>query len=116
MINRGTVLLRYKDPAIRWINQADPYEEDPGITRQDLQQDRTVYLVSSEDADGEAAASRWTERNFRALFESVLSGWYTDQTLWPEPRSLQLFRKWFGVEYHSMVIDTVEEKIREDEI
>jgi hypothetical protein len=116
VINRGAILLKYRDPAIRWINEADPYDEDPGITHKELQQDRTVYLVSPEDADGEAAVQRWVESNFRTLFESELSGWYTDRKLWPEPRSLEVFYEWFDVEYHSMVIDTVGEEIRNDEL
>lgn len=116
MINRGAVLLKYQDPAIRWINEADPYEDDPGITRQDLEQDRTVYLVSPEDSDGEAAVRRWIESNYQALFESELSGWYTDPDLWPEPRNLTTFDEWFDVEYHSMVVDTVGGEIQDDEI
>lgn len=116
MLNRGAVLLKYRDPAIRWINEADPYEEDPGITRQELERDRTVYLVSPEDADGEAAVRRWIESNYQALFESELSGWYTDPDLWPEPRNLATFDEWFEVEYHSMVVDTVGGEIQNDEI
>lgn len=115
MINRGAVLLRYRAPMIRWINDADPYDEDPGITREDVQHDRTVYLVADEDADGKDAVEGWVEANFEALFESELEGWYTDPELWPEPRSLETFREWFDIEYHSMIIDTVQGRIREEE-
>jgi hypothetical protein len=116
MINRGAVLLKYGDPAIRWINDTDPYDEDPGIARQDLHQDRTVYLMSPADADGDAAVRRWIELNYQALFESELSAWYTDPELWPEPRTLATFDEWFGVEYHSMIVDTVDGEIQDEEI
>ena len=116
MIDRGAILLKHRDPAIRWINDADPYDEDPGITRQDLRQDRTVYLVSPQDADGDAAVRRWIESNYQALFESELSGWYTDPKLWPEPRTLETFDEWFDVEYHSMIVDTIDGEIREEEM
>lgn len=116
MINRGAILLKYREPAIRWINEADPYEEDPGITREDLQQDRTVYLVSNEDADGEVAVQRWVEANYEALFESELSGWYNDPDLWPKPRTLGVFREWFDVEYHSVVVDTAGGRILDEDI
>lgn len=106
MINRGAILLRYRAPAIRWINEADPYDS-PELTSDDLQRDQTVYLVSDEDAGGEAAAERWIRRNFAEIFERELEGWYTDPTLWPERRTLATFRAWFDVEYHSVVVDTV---------
>ena len=32
MINRSAVILKCKEPFVRWINEADPYEDDPGIT------------------------------------------------------------------------------------
>ncbi len=116
MINRGAILLKYHDPMVRWINDADPHDDDPGITKEDLRHDRTVYLVADEDADGKDAVDRWVENNFEALFEAELAGWYTDPALWPEPRTLAVFRKWFDVEHHSIVVDTVQGEIRDEEI
>jgi hypothetical protein len=106
VINRGAILLRYREPALRWINDADPYDS-PDLTSDDLRRDRTVYLVSDEDADGEAVAERWIQQNFAEIFERELEGWYTDPTLWPERRTLEMFRSWFDIEYHSMIVDTV---------
>jgi hypothetical protein len=72
--------------------------------------------VSPQDADGDAAVRRWIESNYQALFESELSGWYTDPKLWPEPRTLETFDEWFDVEYHSMIVDTIDGEIREEEM
>jgi len=36
---------------------------------------------------------------------------YTDESLWPKKRILDMFRDWFDVEYHSMVLDTIDESI-----
>lgn len=116
MINRGAILLKYRDPMVRWINDADPYDDDPGITKEFLRNDRTVYLVADEDADGPEAVERWVEANYEALFESELAGWYADPSLWPEPRTLEVFHEWFDVEHHSIVVDTVQGEIRSEEI
>ena len=116
MINRGAILLKYRGPMVRWINDADPYDDDPGITKEFLRNDRTVYLVADEDADGPEAVERWVETNYEALFESELAGWYADPALWPEPRPLEVFREWFDVEHHSIVVDTVQSEIRSEEI
>jgi hypothetical protein len=40
-----------------------------------------------------------------------LFGWYTDESIWPEKRTLSVFRKWLDVEIHSMVIDMLDEHI-----
>ena len=45
MINRAALILKYKTPAIKWINEADPYQDDPGITNEFVNSDRTVYLI-----------------------------------------------------------------------
>ena len=107
MINRAAIILRYREPAVRWINEADPYDDDPGITREVVNQERTVYLIRAEDAETSAAVEEWIELNYQQLFEAELEGWYTDPTLWPQDLTLQLFREWFDVEYHSVLIDTV---------
>ena len=41
MINRAAIILRYREPAMRWINEADPYEDDPGITLRTVNKERT---------------------------------------------------------------------------
>lgn len=115
IINRGAILLKYCEPMIRWINDADPYDEAPGITREDVQHDRTVYLVADEDGDGKDPVDRWVEANVKVLFESELKGWYTDPELWAKPRDLETFQEWFDVEYHSVIIDTVRGKNQKEE-
>ena len=51
MINRSAVILKYKEPFVRWINEADPYQDDPGITSENANEDRTVYLIREDDAE-----------------------------------------------------------------
>ena len=115
MLNRGALILKYREPMVRWLNGADPYNDDPGITAESLGRERTVYLISEVDVDGERAVEKWVKANFRMLFENELEDWYTDPDLWPKKRTLAEFRKWFEVEYHSVVVDTVGGEIYDDE-
>ncbi len=78
MINRAAILLRYKEPAVRWINDADPVVDDPGITMDDVNLDNTVYLIRDEDGEDEETVDRWVRENYQTLFESELEGWYSD--------------------------------------
>lgn len=115
VINRAAVILKYREPAIRWINAADPYEDNPGMTRHAVNRERTVYLISDEHAESLATMASWVERHYQDLFEAELEGWYTDPTLWPQDRTFRLFQTWFDVECHSVVVDMVGGDIYDDE-
>ena len=116
MLNRAAILLRYKTPAVAWINDADPYDREPGITLDRVNEERTVYLIHDDDVDPPEVLSSWIEQNFLALFENELEGWYVDESLWPEKRDFSTFNEWFSVECHSIVIDTVGGDIFDDEV
>jgi hypothetical protein len=45
------------------------------------------------------------KENYLRLFEEVLKEWFHDRSLWPQDRSLKLFRRWCDVETHGIVID-----------
>ena len=115
MINRAAVILKYKTPAVKWVNDADPINDNPGITTESINEERTVYLITDEDADTLDIFNQWIKKNFKALFENELEGWYTDERLWPKKRNLKLFYEWFEVECHSVIVDTVESPIEDDE-
>lgn len=116
MINRAALLLRYKEPAVQWINEADPNPDSRTLSFEEVNGDRLVYLLKDEDADSPNHVEKWVKKNFEALFENELSGWYTDTSLWPQPLTHQLFQRWFEVECHSIIVDTMSEAIEDREI
>jgi len=113
MVNRGAVIVKYKEPFIKWINDADPVENSTEITIEIANEDRTVYLITDADAEN---IEEWVRENYETLFESELEGWYTDETLWPKKRDFQTFQEWCQVECHSLILDTVGGEIYDDEI
>ncbi len=44
-----------------------------------------------------------------------LGGWYQDEEVWPRKRSYALFRRWFDVEIHSIVVDSLDEEIEKED-
>ena len=115
MINRAAIILKYKAAAIRWISEADPIEENPGINEEDANDDRTVYLISDADGDTKDTVEKWIKKNYKTLFETELEDWYTEPSLRPQKITLKLFREWFEVECHTVLIDTVDGAIYEDD-
>ncbi len=102
MINRAAVILKYKAPAVQWINDADPGHDDPGISLESVNEESTVYLIRDQDADNPEVFKKWVELNYEVLFEHELDGWYTDESLWPNVLDLKLFHEWFDVECHTV--------------
>ena len=115
MINRSAFLLKYKEPAVKWINESDPFNDNPGITIESVNTDRNVYLIREEDADTPEDLKKWVKLNYGTLFENELDGWYTDESLWPKKRTLSLFYEWFEIECHTVIIDTLQTPIEDDE-
>ena len=114
MINRAALLLRYKQPAIDWINETDPYEDSPAIELDRVNEECSVYLIPDRAAADEDTVRMWVELNHVALLENELAGWYEDESLMPPNLSLELFDEWFDVECHSIVLDTSDEPIVEE--
>lgn len=47
MINRGAILLRYKEPAIKWINEADSFPSR-GLSLESVNEEQGKPLESGE--------------------------------------------------------------------
>lgn len=104
-------MVTYKEPAVAWVNEANPIEDDSGLTLERANEEKTIYLVQDVVSDSPDAVREWVELNFEALFENELESWYVNDSLWPKKRTIKLFDDWFSVECHSVIIDTVDEPI-----
>lgn len=51
MINCAALIFRYKAPAVRWINEADPYPDTHHISIEEANEEQTIYLISDKDGD-----------------------------------------------------------------
>ena len=116
MINRAAQLLKYKEPAIRWINDSEPENDEPEFDLDHVNEERTVYLVPDKAAIDNDTVRNWVELNHEALFQHELAGWVADEAFWPSDLGLKLFDDWFDVECHSIVIDTSDEPIIEEDL
>jgi len=113
MLNRAVLLLKLKQPAIDWVNEADP-TGNPGISLDNANKDRKVFLVDESVADDLVNVTHWLKLNWERLFEEELESWYIDESLWVEKRSFDMFRQWFEVETHSIVVDTIDGSLEDD--
>ena len=115
VVNRGALVLRYKEPAVQWINDADPSPSSGPLTLESVNDERTVYLISDRAGEDSKSFERWLKRHYAEIFEMELEGWYTDPDLWPKQISYELFRQWFDPELHTVLIDLGDGAIFDDE-
>jgi len=111
MLNRSVLIVRFRQPFADWVNAADPTPSHE-ISLADVNDDSTAYLLEVGD---ESELDEWLRLNGDALFAEILNDWYTDPELWPQDRSLAMFRKWCSFELHTVVLDTGGSPLEDDE-
>ena len=94
----GLTGLNFKIPFIKWAAELD----DSGIVPSSTDE-RTVYLIPSYEEAEEA--DRILKKIYAEIFERELFDWHTDERAWPQKRTLNMFKKWFSIEMHSVVED-----------
>jgi hypothetical protein len=113
-LNRSVIILHYKQPFLDWLLSADPEPLDR-LTLEELGQDGDAFLIPGDlsryPVNNEQDAIKWVEKRWRLFFEHCLNNWLTDESLWPEKRTLKMFREWFSIEYRSMVWDLANEPL-----
>lgn len=104
-INRALVLILPNQPFVDWAAAADPGPNPIRLTLDELREEADAFLLPESVMEDESAAVKWVEKRWRTFFEHFLSGQYVDDALWPQDRSLKMFRQWFTIQFHSMVYD-----------
>jgi hypothetical protein len=109
-IDRQLVILKPKQPFLDWLNNVDK----KNLSLEDVRSDCTVFLIPVVDNLDDA--EKYVKSIFPDLFDLELSEWNVDEELWPNHRTIELFREWFDIYFHSTVIDTEEKEILKDEL
>ena len=85
---------------------AQPRAASESVTLESLREDTSAYLLPEYGDDRERDEIL---REFLELF-----GWWTDEQAHPAERTFQMFQEWFEVEFHSMVVDLLEDEIESE--
>ena len=100
-INRGAIVVKPKQPYVDWANSCDEFPTKTTVA--EARDDCHAYLVPCWDDDKEF--ERILSKVCRFIFDNELSGWSTDESIWPKRRGFATFQEWFEVEAHSMVFE-----------
>jgi hypothetical protein len=104
MINRSVLIVRPRQPFLDWAAGLNGSDRVP-----DVHGEQTIYLIplyATEEHAWEIVKYVYPE-----VFENELWAWHTNESAWPQRRSLATFKKWFSVEFHSVVVDLGDDEI-----
>lgn len=103
MINRGVLVVKAKEPYREWVNSLEAHSD---ISIKEINVDSTAYLIPEFEDDRQR--DRILKKIYPDIFVEQLFDWCIDEDMWPQKRTLALFKKWFELEFHSVVEDMVE--------
>ena len=114
LINRTAISIIGAQPYVDWMNWNDADVNKGKLTVARTQPYGAAFLLP--DLELEDDVQEWVEENFLWLFEFQLSAWTDDESLWPSPREIKMFRQWFRIDIHSVVVDVAEQAIEGEEL
>ena len=104
--NRGMVQLVPTKLFIDWYNYVSPC----GIKYSIDNIEPISFLI--EDFETREEFNDWLQCNYQLLFEIRLYYACTDNTQWPENRTLDVFKFWFDINHSSLILDLLDEPIK----
>jgi hypothetical protein len=106
-LNRSAVVVKPKQPFLDWLHTADPTSHDLSLS--ELTHEPTIYLLPECDTSAELDDA--LREQCEEIFIEQLSGWFRDETTWPQDLGFETFRYWFAFEHHSMLVDLCEDPL-----
>jgi len=110
MLNRCVVTIRAKKPLLVWLQSLPDFDD---ITLEETNRETTAYLLPVYEDEQEQADL--LAQYFDLLFEEELAGWWMAKDDWPKGRDLEMFKSWFDLDFHSVVVD-LEDAPLQDEV
>jgi hypothetical protein len=116
VVNRTAITLIGAEPYLHWTRQRDSDFANGALV---LSVPQTKIYGSAfllPEFEQEEDLQEWVEENFAWLFEFQLSAWTEDESAWPPNRNLKMFREWFRIDLHSVVVDIGDDDIEGEEL
>ena len=114
VVNRTAVTIVGAQPYIDWMRDTDADFNKGALTVPRVKAYGSAFLLPEFELEEDL--QEWVEDNVTWLFEFQLAAWTENESTWPAPRDLRLFREWFRVDVHSVVVDVADDDIEGEEL
>jgi hypothetical protein len=100
-------------PYVDWTKTRDADFNRGAVTVARTRSYGSAFLLPEFELEEDL--QEWVEENYSWLFEFQLSAWTEDESAWPAGRDLKMFRDWFRLDVHSIVVDAGDDDIQGEE-
>jgi hypothetical protein len=114
VVNRTAVSVVGAEPYLAWMRARDADFNRGQMTVARARPYGSVILLPETDLEEDLL--EWIEDNYAWIFETQLSSWTEDESTWPSNRDLKLFKSWFRIDIHSVVMDAADDDIEGQEL
>jgi len=114
VINRTAISVVGGQPYVDWTRHHAGDGSSEAVTVARAKPFGAAVLLP--EFEFEEDVQEWVEDNWSWLFELQLDAWTSDQSSWPAERDLRMFREWFRVDIHNIVVDAAEGDIEGEEL
>lgn len=114
VVNRTSVTVVGAEPYVEWTRSRDADFAKGTVTVARTRAYGTAFLLP--ELEQEEDLLEWIEDNYAWIFEFQLSAWTEDESVWPAERDLKMFRAWFRIDLHSVVVDIGDDDIEGEEL
>lgn len=114
VVNRTAVTVVGAAPYVEWTRGRDADFNRNQLTVARARPYGTAFLLP--EVDFEEDLQEWVEENHMWIFEFQLSAWTADEAAWPANRDLQMFKEWFRIDLHSVVVDVADDDVEGEEL
>jgi hypothetical protein len=106
ILNRTAITIVGAQPYLDWTKTRDADFNRGTVTVVRSRAYGSAFLLPEFELEEDL--QEWVEENFAWLFEFQLSAWTEDESSWPTGRDLKMFREWFHLDVHNIVVDVAE--------
>ena len=114
VVNRTAITFTGAQPFVDWMRDTDADFNRGAITVPRSKAYGSAFLLPEFELEEDL--QEWVEDNAAWLFDFQLSAWTENEAAWPPNRDLAMFRTWFRVDIHSVVVDVADDDIEGEEL
>lgn len=114
IINRLVAVIKPKQGYLDWMASLPGGDGSliPSL-EEARKQDCMAFLIPEFDLDEQAR--EYVLKVSKTIIELHCEAWDTREELWPKTMDRKLLKKWFDIEIHSEVLDTIRSPIEQEE-
>ena len=114
VLNRTAVTVIGAQPYLEWTRTRDADFNRGTLTVARTKSYGSAFLLPEYQLEEDL--EEWVDDNYAWLFEFQLAAWTEDESAWPPSRDLTMFRDWFRIDVHSVVVDAGADDIEGEEL